>query len=248
MQSPPSLRRVLVIGNSDGIGRALVQRLLAESDPAGRVGNDGAAPAWAVTGLSRRPSPDLPEDAHVVCDVTAPDYAAVLRQLVERRGPFDVVVWCVGIGETFEPASLEHELRVLDTNFRQAVVTLEALLPGMLERGSGHFVGLSSLADRALIPEAPSYSASKAGLSSYLEALALACRPRGVHVTNVRFGFVDTKMGRARWRPFLISAERAAGVVRGAFDTRPIRLSHPKLACLAMQAASALMAVRLWFA
>ena len=44
---------------------------------------------------------------------------------------------------------------------------------------------------------APSYSASKAGLSSWLGGLALALRPRGVHVTNVRLGFVDTKMAKA---------------------------------------------------
>ena len=230
MDSP---RSALVIGDSDGIGRALVRRLLSEG--------------WTVTGLSRRTNPDLPADAHAECDVTAPDYRERLADLVGHRGAFDVVVWCVGIGESLDPADLTSEVRVLDTNLRQAVVTLDVVLPPMLAAGSGHVVGLSSLADRALIADAPSYSASKAGLSSYLEALALACRPRGVAITNVRFGFVDTKMAQSPWKPFLISAERAAAIVRRCFDTRPIRLSRPRRAALAMQAASTLMAMRLWF-
>jgi short-subunit dehydrogenase len=61
------------------------------------------------------------------------------------------------------------------------------VIPWMVKRGKGHFIGLSSVADELLSPEAPSYHASKAGFSNYLEGLALAVRTKGVHITNVRF-------------------------------------------------------------
>ena len=66
----------------------------------------------------------------------------------------------------------------------------------MVKRGQGHFIGVSSLANELLSAEAPSYHASKAGFFNYLGVLALALKPKGVHVTNVRFGFVNTKMAK----------------------------------------------------
>ncbi len=97
----------------------------------------------------------------------------------------------------------------------------------MLARGSGHIVGLPSLADSMANPKAPSYSASKAGMSCWLEGLALALRPRGLHVTNIRSGFVDTKMAKSELKPFLIRADKAAKVVLRCLRRRPIRCTYP---------------------
>ena len=100
----------------------------------------------------------------------------------------------------------------------------------MVERGEGHFIGLSSLADELLSPEAPSYHASKAGFSNYLGGLALALRPRGVHVTNVRFGFVDTKMAKGDVKPFMMGVERAAAHLLTCIEKRPVRYTAPWIA------------------
>ena len=97
----------------------------------------------------------------------------------------------------------------------------------MVERGKGHFIGLSSLGDELLSPEAPSYHASKAGFSNYLESLALALKPKGVYVTNVRFGFVDTKMAKGDVQPFMMSVERAARHVLRCMEKKPVRYSAP---------------------
>ena len=225
----PDPRHVLVVGNSDGIGLALTGLLLDEG--------------WRVSGVSRRPCPLLGDDAQLVHDVRAPGYREALAAHLARRGAPAVCVWCVGVGEPLED-DLRHEAVVLETNLLAAVVTAEVVLPPLLAAGRGHFLGLSSLADLARIPGAPSYSASKAGLTSWLEALGLACRPRGVAVTNLRFGFVDTKMAQARWKPFLMSAERAARHVRACLDDRPLRRSRPRVAALLMRAAAALVALR----
>jgi NAD(P)-dependent dehydrogenase (short-subunit alcohol dehydrogenase family) len=205
----------LVIGNSDGIGLALTKLLLGQG--------------WQVTGISRSASSVTSEHyAHHVLDVREPQYTARLAELTAALGALDVCVYCVGIGEFLDVASFSAERRVFEVNLLGAVATIEIVIPAMIRAGKGHFIGLSSLADLLIDPLAPSYAASKAGLTSYLEAIALACRPRGVHVTNLRFGFVDTKMAKAPVRPLLMTPEKAAERILYCIRKRPIRDSFPR--------------------
>ena len=97
----------------------------------------------------------------------------------------------------------------------------------MVGNGKGHFIGLSSVADEILSPEAPSYHASKAGFSNYLEGLALALKSKGVSVSNVRFGFVDTKMAKGDVKPFMMGVDRAEGHLLKCIDKKPIRYTAP---------------------
>ena len=90
--------------------------------------------------------------------------------------------------------------------------------------------------------EAPAYNASKAALSSYVEGLSLALRGTGVALTNVRLGFVDTKMAKASAKPVMITADAAAKLVMRALERRPVRLTHP----LSMAALVWLVAVATW--
>ncbi|WP_428268561.1 SDR family NAD(P)-dependent oxidoreductase [Haliangium sp.] len=215
--------RVLIIGSSDGIGLALVEALTA-------AGSE-------VIGLSRSPAPDTllhagrdrdqPGYRHVVADVCADDYRDQLAAACDALGEIDACVYCAGIGEPFDPDRIEHEAATFATNLMGLVTTIEVVLPRMLARGRGHIVGLSSLADRFPDPGAPAYGASKAGMSAYLERLALTVRARGVHISNVRFGFVATKMAKSDIRPFEISPERAAQILVRCLTRRPIRLSYP---------------------
>jgi short-subunit dehydrogenase len=208
------MTRALLIGNSDGIGLATTRMLASEG--------------WQLTGVSRSPSPfTAPEYRHVQLDVTSPDLQVTLGRLIAERGPFDVCIYCAGIGEVLDLGDMAREVEVFHVNLVCAVEVACAVLPGMAERGSGHFVVLSSLADQLVSGEAPSYAASKAGLSAYFEGLALALRPSGVAVTTIRFGFVRTKMAKADRLPFVITAEEAARVVLAALRRRPIRVSYP---------------------
>ena len=100
----------------------------------------------------------------------------------------------------------------------------------MVKRGQGHFIGLSSLADELVSAEAPSYNASKAGFSNYLEGLALALKPKGVHVTNIRFGFVDTKMAKSDVRPFMMNVDKAVDHLEYCIGKKPVRYTAPKVA------------------
>ena len=225
-------RRVLVVGNSDGIGLALTRRLVAEGS--------------TVVGLSRRPSPVQGIGYHhVVADVAAPDYRAVLEALLASQAPFDACVYCAGIGELFDPHNLAREAEVVRVNLVGAIETASVVLPPMIAAGRGHFVGLSSIGD-GVSSAAPSYAASKAGMSSYLGGLALALRPRGVQITNVRFGFVDTKLAKYPVRPFMITVERAAGVVIRCLERRPAQVTYPWRMGALVWFLDRLTSLRLW--
>jgi short-subunit dehydrogenase len=228
-------QKILLIGNSDGIGAAVTRALIARGE--------------LVVGLSRSSSP-LGQDGprHIVQDIAAPEYPQVLENLLAEEGPFDTCIFCAAIGSELRLPDLSQEARVIEVNFTAMVRTLAALTPDWLQRGSGHFIGLSSLADDFYNPDAPSYTASKAGFSNYLVSMGLKLRSHGVYVTNIRFGFVDTKLPKASWKPLMMTADQAATYVLKCLRTRPIQLSVPKIAGAAIHAIRWVQSVRIWMA
>jgi short-subunit dehydrogenase len=228
----PTRRCAVIVGNSDGIGLALTRRLLA-------VG-------WTVAGLSRSGSNVIHERyAHTVVDVTAAGYQTVLADRVDALGGVDLCVYAVGIGEFVDVTDLSAQTRTLQVNLLGAASTVEVVVPRMVAAGTGHVIGLSSLADVAISGQAPAYAASKAGLSAYLLGLALALRPCGIDVTVVRFGFVDTKMAKAQSTPMMISVEKAVDVLIDAVRTRPAVISYPRSMSLAVRMLRAVSAAQL---
>lgn len=209
--------RAIIIGNSDGIGLAMTRALLDRG--------------WKVAGISRSASPiDDVACEQIIADVRDDGYPSKLEALLESGAPVDLCLYCAGIGELLDPAHMEGEVEIFRVNLLGMVKTTACVVPGMVERGRGHFIGLSSLGDELLSPEAPSYHASKAGFSNYLEALALALRSAGVHVSNVRFGFVDTKMAKGDVKPFMITVDRAAEHLLKCMERRPVRYTAPWMA------------------
>lgn len=226
--------KILLIGNSDGIGAAVTRALIARGEE--------------VVGLSRSPSPLGPDGPrHVVQDIAAPEYPQVLQTLLAEDGPFDACIFCAAIGSELRLPDFSPEAHVIEVNFTAMVRTLAALAPDWLQRGNGHFIGLSSLADDFYNPDAPSYTASKAGFSNYLVSMALKLRPHGVFVTNIRFGFVDTKLPKASWKPLMMTADQAAHQVLHCLQTQPIQLSVPKLAGLALHGIRWMQSIRIWW-
>ncbi|UCE51138.1 MAG: SDR family NAD(P)-dependent oxidoreductase [Desulfobacterales bacterium] len=206
--------KALLIGNSDGIGLATTTELLKQE--------------WKVVGISKSVSPiENPSYEHIVAKVQDEEYLAVLKSVLEKSEPFDLCVFCAGIGEMLDLSNMEGEAQIFNVNLLGMVKTASCVIPLMVKRGKGHFVGLSSVADELLSPEAPSYHASKAGFSNYLEGLALALKSKGVYVSNVRFGFVDTKMAKGDVKPFMMGVERAAQHVLSCIEKKPVRYTAP---------------------
>jgi len=206
--------RAILIGNSDGIGLATTKRLLAAK--------------WDILGVSR--SESTISDAaycHLVADVSQSRYSDLMNELM--IGPVDLCVYFVGIGELLNPLDMSGEAQIIDVNLTGMVKTAAVVIPHMVRNGKGHFIGVSSVADELLSSEAPSYHASKAGFSNYLGGLALALKPKGVYVTNVRFGFVDTKMAKGDVKPFMMNAEKAVDHLENCIRKKPVCYTAPKI-------------------
>ena len=122
-------KRILIVGNSDGIGAATTAALVARGE--------------SVVGVSRSPSSLMPpargdeSHRHEVMDVTDPAYPALLGRLVQEAGPFDACIYCVGVGSELELSDLSHEAMVFEINLTAMVRTFEILLPPWLERIAG---------------------------------------------------------------------------------------------------------------
>lgn len=208
-------RKAILVGNSDGMGLETTRRLLADG--------------WDITGISRSKSPVSDKNyKHRVADVSDQRYPRLLSE-IEHEGPFDLCVYFAGIGELLDPLDMTYEAEIIDVNLTGMVRTAAAVIPWMVKKGQGHFMGISSIADELISAEAPSYHASKAGFSSYLGGLALALKPRGVYVTNVRLGFVDTKMAKGAFKPFMMSVEKAVNHMEYCIKNRPVSYAAPKI-------------------
>ncbi len=182
--------RAVVTGGTRGIGGAVARRLSA---------------GGATVLVTARSAPEALPEGHrfVRADVSSAEGVAALAAAVEEQlGGADAIVHNVGgsagaghVGVLeLTDADWQH---VIDSNLLGAVRLDRALLPGMLERGRGAIVHISSIQRRQPLPGTMAYAAAKAALSNYSKALANEVSPRGVRVNTVSPGFVETEAAGA---------------------------------------------------
>jgi NAD(P)-dependent dehydrogenase (short-subunit alcohol dehydrogenase family) len=177
-------RRTLVTGGTKGIGEAVVERLRT-------VG----ANVLAIARVS-------PRDAHtehfIAADVTTADGCTAVAEAVRARlGGIDIIVHVVGGSSA--PAGRFAVLddgewrRALDLNLCPGVRLDRALLPTMIEQGSGVIIHVISIQRQLPLPDATiAYAAAKAALANYSKALSKEVSPKGVLVVRVSPGWVET--------------------------------------------------------
>lgn len=158
----------------------------------------------------------------LACDVTDADgVRAAVRETEERFGPVDVAIANAGVGDPMPMKRFDAEstARTMRINFEGSTNVFAAVVPGMLERGCGRIVGVSSIAGFRGLPASGPYSASKAALTVMLESMRLELKGRGISVTAVHPGFVRTPMTDVNKfkMPFIVEVDRAARIiVRGS--------------------------------
>lgn len=218
----------VVTGASSGIGRALAVALAARG---ARVGAT-ARRAELLDGLAREVRAAGGTIAVAVADVTDRDgLHAAVRSLEAANGPTNLLIANAGISHPTGAAVMNVPLveEVMRVNFLGVVYAVEAVLPGMLGRGAGHLVGISSLAAFKGLPGTAAYCASKAAVNGYLEGLRIELRRAGVAVTTVCPGFVNTPIVTNNPRmPFLMEPAAAADRILNALPRRPGLLRFPR--------------------
>lgn len=220
----------LILGNSDGIGLELTKDLLSK-------GHYVVGISKSALNVKNAEHKNLSQ--HFL-DVRSTDFKESLVHILCSIENLDLCVFCVGIGEELNFSQLHGETTVFQVNLMSAVVVTEVVLHKMLKDKRGHFVGLSSLADAFPDAGAPSYNASKAGVSYYWEGLGLAlmAQKSQVKISNVRFGFVDTKMAKSPIKPFMISPAAASKYILEIVSKPKLRASKPLIMACAVKIVS----------
>jgi NAD(P)-dependent dehydrogenase (short-subunit alcohol dehydrogenase family) len=178
-------RRALVTGGTKGIGEAVVAALR----------DAGAA---VLTTARSRPENPAHADHFVAADVSTAEGCAIVASAVrDRLGGIDIMVHVVGGSSApaggFAVLDDNEWHQALDQNLFAAVRLDRALLPSMIEQGSGVIIHITSIQRQLPLPEATiAYAAAKAALSNYSKGLSKEVSPKGVRVVRVSPGWVET--------------------------------------------------------
>lgn len=233
-------KRAILVGASAGLGAALAKKLAREG--------------WTLALLSRRSDAlarlcaDINADGATralpyVHDVTAhAEVPSLLRKIIADLGGLDLFIFNAGINipPGLEKMNAENDIQMIATNLSGAIGWFAPVGDLMKEAKNGMIVGISSVAgDRGRIAN-PGYNASKAGMTTYLEALRNRLTRHGVRVLTVKPGFISTEMLRASAgpKPFTITPERAADdIYKAILKRRQVFYTHPiwKWVMLAIQ-------------
>lgn len=150
-------------------------------------------------------------------DVT--DYEAVpkiLGECADALDGIDIVFANAGINlpEKIGGGKFENSKKIIETNLIGAIASIDSAVAYFLKKGSGHIVGVGSIAAFRGLPGAPSYSASKAGIITYLEALRAEVYGKNIDVTVLNPGYIDTDINnKEERRPFVIPVEKGAKII-----------------------------------
>jgi len=199
------MKQGIIIGASSGIGLELAVQLADKGYQLGLMARRSERLEQLTT--------NLPGEHFIQCtDVSSPEQAQQqLSALIELMGDVELIVVNSGVGYQEKHLDWSIEREMIDVNVRGFAAMSVVAIKHFVERGSGHLVGVSSVAAHLSGGLALTYSASKAFVSNYLNGM----RSRAEHsrlpitVTTVEPGFVDTPMVQGQSPLWMATTEKA---------------------------------------
>lgn len=221
-------KRIWIIGASSGIGEALAYEL----------GRRGAVLALSARRLEllhkvERSIREAGGRAHVFpADVTRRQDLRETAQKIEKElGPLDILIANAGSHIETTPLRFNSEeyLSLMQLNYGGMLHSIEAVLPEMIARKSGHIVAVASLSGYRGLPTAGAYGASKSAMIHFLESFRFHVEEVGLSVSIVNPGFVRTPLTDKNDfpMPFLMEPEPAARIVCNGIEKRKKEISFP---------------------
>ena len=229
--------KVVVLGGTQGMGRAIAQRLAARGDDVFILGIGESDLERSAQDLKAR-HPQGKSSGWGLLDLEKPEtFAAALDGADKALGDFDTVIVTAALFGTQDAleADIEFTRRLVTVNFANTLVFCEHARKRILARGGGNLVVFSSVAgDRGRKPVAI-YGSTKAGLTHYLESLDHKFHEQGLKVLTVKPGFVKTGMTAGlKPPPFAGEPDQVAADVVKAMDAGKPVLYTPAMWALVM--------------
>jgi short-subunit dehydrogenase len=221
MRSP---RSVLITGASSGIGEALARAYAAPGATLSLGGRNGDRLSAAATLCRQR---GAAVDAGIL-DVTDAAATAGWIERCDDAAPLDLVVANAGVSASATDSD-EATRQVFAINVDGVVNTVLPALARMRRRGRGQIAIVSSIAAFRGLPGSPAYSASKAAVKAWGEALRGRHAEEGIEISVICPGFVKSRMTEinAFSMPFLMDADRAAAIIRRGLARNRGRVAFP---------------------
>ncbi len=216
------MKRIVIVGGTKGIGRAVARRLAARGDHIALLGRDAADLAASAADLAARAPAGARPPVTGLLDLARTDrFDVALDDAARQLGAIDTVLITAGAFGTQDALEADAAARdrVLAINFTQTIQVCEAARARLLAAGGGTLCVLGSVAgDRPRKPVVL-YGATKAGLAYYMEGLDLRYREAGLRAVLVKPGFVRTGMTAGLPEPpFAANPDEIAPAIVRAID------------------------------
>ncbi|MEU6312870.1 SDR family oxidoreductase [Streptomyces sp. NPDC047014] len=185
--STPSTPLIVITGAASGIGAATARLLSSQGHPL----------LLLARRLERLEALDLPKSLCRKVDVTDREaFASAVREAEEEYGPTDALVNNAGAMLLSRVADQDPEEwdRMIDVNVKGVLYGIHAVLPGMLARGAGTIINVSSVAGRKTFPNHTAYVGTKFAVHAMSENLREEVAPAGVRVVTIAPGAVETEL------------------------------------------------------
>jgi len=214
------MKKTIIIGATSGIGRELAKLYSARGWEVGITGRRTELLKSLAEDLQTR-TYDLTLDIQQTAEAQAS-----LQRLIQEMNGVDLIIISAGTGHLNEDLEWEMEQDTIDTNVTGFAAIANTAMKHFSDRGSGHLVGISSIAAIRGSDVAPAYNASKAFVSNYLEGLRKRCAKRNlpIAITDVQPGLVDTDMAKGEGLFWVAPAEEAAKQIFRAVERKKKRV------------------------
>jgi NAD(P)-dependent dehydrogenase (short-subunit alcohol dehydrogenase family) len=199
----------LVTGGSRGIGKALVETLYAR----------GAKKVYATARDPRAVT--HPDAVPLALEVSDP---ASIAAVAEQAQDVTILINNAGIslGTSLLDSPVEQVRQEFDVNFYGPLLATRAFAPIIERNGGGHILNVHSVLSWVTFPGTGAYAATKSALWSQTNWLRLELQPRGINVTGLHVGFVDTDMTAnitdAKISPQSVAEQAVDGIAANAFE------------------------------
>ncbi|MGK5083321.1 SDR family NAD(P)-dependent oxidoreductase [Bdellovibrionota bacterium FG-1] len=218
-----NMKSVIITGASDGIGRGMALAFAKRGYKLGLIARRESR-LKEVAELCLKAG--APQAEYSAVDITQSDpFRAALEALDKRLSGTDIFIANAGFGDSAAPSEDGGPLarRMVDLNVAAAFDGIEWMKAKMVTQKHGQIVGISSVAGIRGLPGSAIYSATKAALRIYLEALRIETASSGLLITTIEPGFIATaaNLKSGQTMPFLMSVDRASEIfVRGILASK----------------------------